>query len=397
MLHDAHPGMSRMKSLARSYLWWPGMDKAIEDCVRECSVCQSTRKDPPAVPLHPWSWPEKPWTRIHIDYAGPLEALEGKMFLLISDAHSKWLDIHQTNSSTSLATIELLRRSFATLGLPETVVSDNATAFTSSEFAEFLSKNGIRHIRTPPYHPASNGLVERAVQTFKEGMKRIKEGSLNTRLSRFLFQYRLTPHSSTGVSPAELMFGRKLRSQLDLLKPSVGRTVRQEQDRQKKAHDAHASPRSFVVGDYVYARNYRDGPRWLPGRVVETEGSVLTQVKLTDGHLLRRHMDQLRPRATGPAETIPVSAAEEVPQSGPGGETVEELELEIPSTSPGDTEQPPETHDMSTNAEQSNDAPDTTVDQPSSNSSDAPAEGQSTVRRSARTRHPPERFDELNL
>ena len=93
------------------------------------------------------------------------------MFLLISDAHSKWLDIH---SSTSLATIELLRRSFATLGLPETVVSDNATAFTSSEFAEFLSKNGIRHIRTPPYHPASNGLVE---QAFKEGMKRIKEGS----------------------------------------------------------------------------------------------------------------------------------------------------------------------------------------------------------------------------
>ena len=189
------------------------------------------------------------------------------------------------------------------------------------------------------------------------------------------------------------MFGRKLRSQLDLLKPSVGRTVRQEQDRQKKAHNAHASPRSFVVGDYVYARNYREGPRWLPGRVVETEGSVLTQVKLTDGHLLRRHMDQLRPRATGPAETIPVSAAEEVPQSGPGGETVEELELEIPSTSPGDTEQPPETRDMSTNAEQSNDAPDTTVDQPSSNSSDAPAEGQSTVHPSARTRHPPERFD----
>ena len=181
------------------------------------------------------------------------------------------------------------------------------------------------------------------------------------------------------------MFGRKLRSQLDLLKPSVGRTVRQDQ---KKAHNAHASPRSFVVGDYVYARNYREGPRWLPGRVVETE------VKLTDGHLLRRHMDQLRPRATGPAETIPVSAAEEVPQSGPGGETVEELELE---TSPGDTEQPPETRDMSTNAEQSNDAPDTTVDQPSSNSSDAPAEGQSTVHPSARTRHPPERFDELNF
>ena len=98
------------------------------------------------------------------------------------------------------------------------------------------------------------------------------------------------------------MFGKKLRSQLDLLKPSVGRTVQQEH---KKPHDAHASPRSFVAGDYdyVYARNYLEGPRWLPGRV---GGSVLTQVKLTDGHILRRHMNQLWPRATRPAETISV-------------------------------------------------------------------------------------------
>ena len=80
-----------------------------------------------------------------------------------------------------------------------------------------------------------------------------------------------------------------------------------------------------------------------------------------------------------------------MPQSGLGGETVEELELEIPSTSPGGTEQPPETRDASTNAEQSNDA------QPLSNTSEAPADEQSTVHRSARTRHPPQRFDELNF
>ena len=231
MLHEAHPGVARMKSLARSYLWWPGMDKQIERCVRECSTCQVSRKEPPVVPLQPWPWPDKPWTRIHIDYAGPME---GRMFLIVTDAHSKWVDIHATTSSTSNVTIEMLRKSFATLGLPEVVVSDNATAFTSSEFAEFLKRNGIRHIHTPPYHPASNGLVERMVQTFKEGMKRLKQGSLNTRLARFLFKYRLTPHSSTGVSPAELMFGRKLRSQFDLIKPSIARTVRRAQEQQAK-------------------------------------------------------------------------------------------------------------------------------------------------------------------
>ena len=168
-----------MKSLARGYLWWPGMDKDIEECVKKCDVCQQTRKDPPAVPLHPWVWPDKPWTRVHIDYAGPLEE---NMFLLITDAHSKWIEIHATNSSTSSATIELLRKTFSSLGLPEVLVSDNATAFTIAEFSEFLQKNGICHVRTPPYHPASNGLVERAVQSFKEGMKRIRnfgtEGSV---------------------------------------------------------------------------------------------------------------------------------------------------------------------------------------------------------------------------
>ena len=137
MLHGSHPGMARMKSLARGYLWWPGMDKGIEECVKKCDVCQQTRKDPPAVPLHPCVWPDKPWTRVHIDYAGPLE---GKMFLLIADAHSKWIEIHATNSSTSSTTIELLRKTFSSLGLPEVLVSDNATAFTSAEFSEFLQK-----------------------------------------------------------------------------------------------------------------------------------------------------------------------------------------------------------------------------------------------------------------
>ncbi len=77
-------------------------------------------------------------------------------------------------------TIKLMRKSFASLGLPEVIVSDNATTFTSSEFADFLKSNGVRHVRTP-YHPASNGLAKRAVQTFKAGMKKLQEGSLETK------------------------------------------------------------------------------------------------------------------------------------------------------------------------------------------------------------------------
>ena len=71
----------------------------------------------------------------------------GKMFLLIIDSHSKWLEVHMTVSTTSTATIELMRKSFATLGLPDTVMSDNATNFTSKEFADFVKKNGIKHVK----------------------------------------------------------------------------------------------------------------------------------------------------------------------------------------------------------------------------------------------------------
>ena len=95
MIHEAHPGIARMKSLARSYLWWPGMDKDIGTCVNKCTICQSSRKNPPASPPHPWPMPDQPWTRIHIDYAG---LLEGKMFLLITDAYSTWMEIYETNT-----------------------------------------------------------------------------------------------------------------------------------------------------------------------------------------------------------------------------------------------------------------------------------------------------------
>ena len=400
MLHEAHPGIARMKSLARSYFWWPGMDREIEQCVKRCTVCQSSRKDPPVAPLHAWSWPEKPWTRVHIDYAGPME---GKMFLVIVDAHSKWMDIHITNSSTSSVTIELLRKTFAALGLPEVVVSDNATTFTSTEFSDFLKRNGVRHVRTPPYHPASNGLAERAVQTFKEAMKRIKGGSLNTRLPRFLFRYRMTSHTSTQVSPAELMFGRKLRSHLDLLRPSTGRTVRQAQDQQKKNHDVRSQSRSFVIGESVYARNYGQGSKWLPGSVIETEGSVLFRVCLTDGRIICRHVDQLRSRigVGGPSE-----AQEELvdgpSQVNPTGDAAEEVERRAPEPDSIETSPGTQTPDLATTstegprvAEGSSDFErlETDLDAAPEQTSQTGESQPLTFRRSTRVKHSPLRFE----
>ena len=109
-----------------------------------------------------------------MDYAGPFL---GEMFLLIADAHSEWMDIYPVKSPTSQATIEKLRQSFSVFGLPKMLVSDNGTCFTSAEFETFMKQNGIDHVRSAPFHPSSNGLAERAVQTFKEGMTHCKPDS----------------------------------------------------------------------------------------------------------------------------------------------------------------------------------------------------------------------------
>ena len=220
LLHQGHPGITRMKALARSFVWWPGMDSDLENKVKLCPSCQQNQKTPEVAPLHPWEWSQKPWSRLHIDYAGPFL---GKMLLVTVDAYSKWLEVQVVNTATSHVTIERLQTLFATHGIPEVVVSDNGTQFTSTEFSQFMIKNGIRYIKTAPYHPSSNGLAERAVKTFKEGMKkcRSESESIECCLARMLFQYRITPHSTTGVSPSKLLYGRRIRSHLDLIQPDL--------------------------------------------------------------------------------------------------------------------------------------------------------------------------------
>ena len=186
-LHQSHPGITRIKALARSYVWWPNLDKDLEQLVQGCHTCQMHQKTPSKAPLHPWEWSNKPWQRIHIDYA----ELSGKTYLVIVDSYSKWLEVVPTRGSTSDITIRELRKLFATHGLPDICVSDNGSEFTSEEFATFMSRNGIRHITTAPYHPASNGQAERAVGTFKSGFVKMKGTDDNIKLQRFLLLPRL--------------------------------------------------------------------------------------------------------------------------------------------------------------------------------------------------------------
>ena len=283
-LHAGHPGVSRMKALARSFVWWPGMDYDIEERVQQCSSCQLNQEAPAKAPLQPWSWPTRPWARVHINFAGPMEG--GKMYLVVIDAHSKWLEVVSMGVCSALTTIQALRTLFAQFRIPETIVSDNGPQFVAREF-------DIQHVRVAPYHPASNGLAERAVCIFKEGLKKQTTGSLSDRIARLLFEYCRIPHTITGLSPAELMFGRLICSRLSLVRPSLEWKVIDKQSCQKSNYDKRTKYRDFKVGDEVLVKMHKKDAR----KVVKIEhktGPYSFCVVLANGQVVCCHMIQWR-------------------------------------------------------------------------------------------------------
>ena len=146
-LHEGHIGMVKMKGLSRGFVWWPNIDKDIEGAVRSCEGCQELANNPARASLHRWEYPSLPWQRLHIDFAGPVQ---GKMLMVVIDAHSKWPEIFVMENTTAEETISTLRSLFARMGLPDQIVSDNGPQFTSETFRKFATTNGISMSLVPP-------------------------------------------------------------------------------------------------------------------------------------------------------------------------------------------------------------------------------------------------------
>ena len=300
-LHAGHLGIVKMKSISRSYVYWPNIDKQLEQKANSCSGCAQVRKLPPTAPLHPWEWPTKPWVRLHIDFAGPYL---NQMFLIIVDAHSKWPEVIPMKHASSAGVIEALRSLFARYGIPEQIVSDNGSQFTSNEFSTFLMQNGVRHIAIAQYHPATNGLAERFVQTFKNAMKcnKATERNIERPLQTFLLAYRNSAHSTTGNSPAELLYGRNLKTRLDLLKPSAATTVLNKQTNQTL--ERAGKERHLEVGDSVLARDFRPNqPKWMSATVEKALGTRTFEVKTEQKQLWKRHIDHIIKSQTAESES----------------------------------------------------------------------------------------------
>ena len=188
---------------------------------------------------------------------------------------------------TSVKIIGKLQDIFAIHVLPQIIVTDNCTHFTSSEMSQYMKNNGISYLFSPPYHHASNGISERAVHTFKKDMGRTEgKGSIQEKIQRFLLNYRITPHTLTDKAPCELLMGRRIRSKLDLLLPT-NKEVECKQEKKNR----------YNPGDAVFAKDFRNNHNWLEGRIEEIHNSI-AWVRLPDGRNIRSHTNHLRTRGS---------------------------------------------------------------------------------------------------
>ncbi|XP_033114378.1 uncharacterized protein K02A2.6-like [Anneissia japonica] len=218
-------------------------------------------------------------------------------------------DTTPTPEST-FASMGVAKPPMGTYGVPKQLVSDNSPQFVSEEFETFLLVNGIRHLKSAPYHPATNGLAERFLQSFKAALKSAKGGrsDVKQKLPNFLLAYRNAEHSTTGISPAIMFIGRQLRTRLDCIKPDLQEKVIKHQEVQMK--QPFKEPRKFRDGDKVCVRDYRSKEqKWIAGIIHKKTGTLSYEIKVGPDMIWRRHIDQvissgLQPDLQTPPEIV---------------------------------------------------------------------------------------------
>ena len=223
LAHIGHQGIVKTKGLLREKVWFPGIDKMVESKVKHCLTCQAATpgQKPHIEPLNMTPLPQKPWSEVAADFAGPFPS--GDYLLVAIDEYSRYPEVEITKSTAATTVIPKLDSIFARQGIPDQLKTDNGTPFQSDEFKRFADHLGFKHRRITPYWPRANGEVERFMETIKKYIRAAVLDGLNWKqeLFSFLRQYRATPHSTTGISPSEALNGRRLKIPLPEIKPSL--------------------------------------------------------------------------------------------------------------------------------------------------------------------------------
>ena len=228
--HEAagHFGASKTKALISQQFYWPKMGRQIKDYCRTCPVClQWNNHKEPKPPLQPLPVVSTPWSKVALDIVGPLPLTkDGYRYLLtIIDFGTRFVEAIPLKRVDAKTTCQALMQVFACFGVPEEILTDNGGNFTAAVTEELLKHLQCSHITSSPYHPQSNGMVERANGIIKKVLDKIAAGKSKTRwkelLPAMLMAVRTAKHTALGVSPYHLLFGREARTPVAALRQTM--------------------------------------------------------------------------------------------------------------------------------------------------------------------------------
>lgn len=329
-VHSAHLGIVKCKELVRSYFWWPNVDKDIASLVNNCDVCRMCQSNPKK--CQPKSWPQtsRPMERVHIDFCGPIE---NHYYLVLIDAYSRWLEVVKMRSITTKQTISKLMQIFSVIGIPDTLVSDNGTSLVSDEFEKFLASQGIKHLTSPPYHPASNGPAENGVRIFKKAFEKLSADpqneslSIDDKISKLLYFKRNSTQAKLNCSPFELMFRRKPTLRWDFLTKVV-------KDKQSGDDCANRKGiRRFKINENVYFRNFGSGKKWVQGVIKKLTGDRVYEVESLGNKTFKRHVDHIISRNDNPSALFkPIQSKNSSDYESIISAKIKNFEVNLPTT-----------------------------------------------------------------
>uniref|UniRef100_A0A3Q2Z869 Gypsy retrotransposon integrase-like protein 1 n=2 Tax=Hippocampus comes TaxID=109280 RepID=A0A3Q2Z869_HIPCM len=293
-IHEGHLGIEKCKKRARQLMFWPRMNQDIANQVSRCAICLKYQANQPAEPLHPHQAPDRPFQKVGAD----LFSCQGKDYLVVTAYYSLYPEVCRLQTATAEAVITCMKAIFSRHGIAHQVFSDNGPQFANEKFRHFAEEWDFKHMTSSPHFPQSNGLVESSVKTVKRLMH--KAADSGTDFYRSLLVYRTTP-LECGMSPAQLLMGRVLRSNLpvpeNMLRTWEGEQVRvfKEQQKQKQKFYYDRGTRNLPelhTGDPVRYKDKTD--TW------SRKGTVLCQVQprsytvqTEEGAVLRRNRRDL--------------------------------------------------------------------------------------------------------
>lgn len=273
-VHLPHLGMEKTLARARERFYWPGMSQEISELVRSCSVCEQFKRNNQKEPLRQNETPEYPWQRVSMD----LFEFAGRDYIAMVDAYSGLVCSEQLRNKTSGHIVSVLHRIFSQVGYPTEIRADNSP-FGSREFERFANEANIVFTFSSPRYPQSNGLAEKSVAIAKNILRRCYEEDLMDEFGYRILEYNATPVASMGISPAQLFFGRQVKTKMpitdqllhrsDIKESKVQERLECKKARQRLYYDRNAKRLPILdVGTRVIFK--KNGREWHYGRIARS-------------------------------------------------------------------------------------------------------------------------------